>query len=480
MLIIVVTNVYIAPKVVGELSNDGRPLRRFSQTFVLVPQTPNKYYVRNDIFRYVEGRLEIDEDEEDGEVKAVTAAEEQPNETDPASSDYVECKQEQFLAPESDELQAQMFQSLVAAAGCTPVPVSAKQEEEVHLPNGSPVEAIPVSAAGVNVAQVREFNEEPIASMDEIIASEKQRQAQNVAVASSPVSPPAAAEERRAEYPNGTIEHADAPKPAAVAAAVVPPPPSSNEPKTYASMLARKAQSNNVAMAANAKVIKKVEPTGSVAPAAAAAAGPSPTLVAAAVSRPGGDNVGNAVNSNAVPNIKSETVNNSSSNVKNSAEISPTATKRDLQAQNRFKKAGAIAPINNATSNQNAIPLVVTPLVAPAPAALVGTGGGSGAMPVNKRNDSKDRVRVGDNDETETYRPPTKYPDENQLFIGNLNSNVTEGDLRQVFERFGKILDIRINRQQNKSSTTGKLLHSFAFITYDDPEVVQTIVLQKV
>ena len=36
----------------GELSNNGEPMRRFMQTFVLVPVAPKKYYVRNDIFRY--------------------------------------------------------------------------------------------------------------------------------------------------------------------------------------------------------------------------------------------------------------------------------------------------------------------------------------------------------------------------------------------------------------------------------------------
>ena len=39
-------------QVTGELSNNGQPMRRFMQTFVLVPQSPKKYYVHNDIFRY--------------------------------------------------------------------------------------------------------------------------------------------------------------------------------------------------------------------------------------------------------------------------------------------------------------------------------------------------------------------------------------------------------------------------------------------
>ena len=34
------------------MSNNGQPLRRFMQTFVLAPQSPKKYYVHNDIFRY--------------------------------------------------------------------------------------------------------------------------------------------------------------------------------------------------------------------------------------------------------------------------------------------------------------------------------------------------------------------------------------------------------------------------------------------
>ena len=39
-------------QVTGELSNNGEPMRRFMQTFVLAPQSPKKYYVHNDIFRY--------------------------------------------------------------------------------------------------------------------------------------------------------------------------------------------------------------------------------------------------------------------------------------------------------------------------------------------------------------------------------------------------------------------------------------------
>ena len=42
----------LTSQVTGELSSGGRPMRAFVQTFVLAPETPKKYYVHNDIFRY--------------------------------------------------------------------------------------------------------------------------------------------------------------------------------------------------------------------------------------------------------------------------------------------------------------------------------------------------------------------------------------------------------------------------------------------
>lgn len=51
----------VVVQVTGELSNAGQPMRRFTQTFVLASQSPKKYYVHNDIFRYQD---EIISDEE--------------------------------------------------------------------------------------------------------------------------------------------------------------------------------------------------------------------------------------------------------------------------------------------------------------------------------------------------------------------------------------------------------------------------------
>ena len=37
---------------IGELSNNGQPMHKFVQSFVLAPQSAKKYYVHIDIFRY--------------------------------------------------------------------------------------------------------------------------------------------------------------------------------------------------------------------------------------------------------------------------------------------------------------------------------------------------------------------------------------------------------------------------------------------
>lgn len=65
----------VVVQVSGELSNNGEPMRRFTQTFVLAAQSPKKYYVHNDIFRYQdfitdeEGEIESRSENDDGETE---------------------------------------------------------------------------------------------------------------------------------------------------------------------------------------------------------------------------------------------------------------------------------------------------------------------------------------------------------------------------------------------------------------------------
>ncbi|XP_009885049.1 PREDICTED: ras GTPase-activating protein-binding protein 2 isoform X2 [Charadrius vociferus] len=74
----------VVVQVMGELSNNGQPMRRFMQTFVLAPEgsVPNKFYVHNDIFRYedeVFGDSEGELDEESEEEVEEEQEERQPS-----------------------------------------------------------------------------------------------------------------------------------------------------------------------------------------------------------------------------------------------------------------------------------------------------------------------------------------------------------------------------------------------------------------
>merc|ERR1719365_473756 len=57
----------VVVQVSGNLSNRGMPHRRFMQTFVLAPQSPKKYYVINDIFRYQDEVFSDVDDDLEGE-----------------------------------------------------------------------------------------------------------------------------------------------------------------------------------------------------------------------------------------------------------------------------------------------------------------------------------------------------------------------------------------------------------------------------
>ncbi|KAF7223601.1 ras GTPase-activating protein-binding protein 2 isoform X3 [Nothobranchius furzeri] len=89
----------VVVQVLGELSNNGQPMRKFMQTFVLAPEgsVANKFYVHNDIFCYedeVFGDSEAELDEESEEEVEEEAEERQPSpeplQESPNSTTYYE------------------------------------------------------------------------------------------------------------------------------------------------------------------------------------------------------------------------------------------------------------------------------------------------------------------------------------------------------------------------------------------------------
>jgi len=82
-------------QVSGELSNAQGAMRRFMQTFVLVAQSPKKYYVLNDIFRY-QDEVFHDNDTDHLIMNDAPKAEDKDNTIEPAAPTTEEVVQEEL------------------------------------------------------------------------------------------------------------------------------------------------------------------------------------------------------------------------------------------------------------------------------------------------------------------------------------------------------------------------------------------------
>lgn len=107
------------------------------------------------------------------------------------------------------------------------------------------------------------------------------------------------------------------------------------------------------------------------------------------------------------------------------------------------------------------------------------------------RQDSRGPVRMGMNDndndggifeERRRSQGNSNFGDSNQLFLGNLPHAATEEELREIFQQFGTILDLRIHSKPgNKAGPPGSRTPlNYGFITYDNQQAVQNCLAAKV
>ncbi|XP_052011066.1 ras GTPase-activating protein-binding protein 1-like [Xyrauchen texanus] len=79
-------------------------------------------------------------------------------------------------------------------------------------------------------------------------------------------------------------------------------------------------------------------------------------------------------------------------------------------------------------------------------------------------------VREGEGGESEVRRT-VRYPDSQQLFVGNVPHDVDKTELKEFFEQYGTVLELRIN--------SGGKLPNFGFVVFDDSEPVQKILSNR-
>jgi len=348
----------VVVQVTGELSNNGEPMRRFMQTFVLVPQTPKKFYVHNDIFRYQDEVFhEEDESEEDRKKSFIT---------DPRQEIIENGAPEP--APVAQEVQNNYYEQTPMTNGTSTV----HEVEAMKAPEPTP--------------QIVSSPPQP----------PKQEVESNQSVDSGHVEDLSAARDEQFE------EKADS-KPSPVPEPAQPEyqEPAERKPVTWAALASKgtgapQAQSYNAAPSH----INKPAPVRS-------------------------DN-----------QVRSEQTKHEG------APSQPPQGQRAPRApRDRF---GGDRDRNSMSRG--------------------GEGDGDNDSLNGRRSNS-----VGGNGGISS-----KYSDRQQLFVGNLPLNITERELKEFFEQYGKVEELRINTKSG-----GGKLPNFGFVVFESTETVKEILVIK-
>lgn len=365
----------VVVQVIGELSNNGLPMRRFMQTFVLAPQSPKKYYVRNDIFRYQDEEVFTEDDETENNALTEVDTEEQQtnlkNSTDPLHEDdgigYYE--------PEIMRNGSVHVSETVSKFAPPPPPPPPPQQP------APPREIEPSPQPELEVESTKSDWEEE--DVDEVEEEEEERGHTSDRGAEDSPAPE-------------TSEHSQ---------------PVTQEPKTYANM------------------VSKNTPTG---------------------------------NASSAPVVGSSTTSPVSSQ--------PPAHKPEPPAS-FHKPEGLTSTTHQATTPQSNFGGPPHRLSRP----RVNSGRGGGRFDVGRDLPS----RSPEDFDPEKRKPAfVHYPDSQQLFVGNLTHSITEEDLKQYFQQYGNVLDMRINTKQNQKVGGGKV-PNFGFIVFEDPDSVQKVLSVK-
>jgi len=361
----------VVVQVFGKLSNAGQRMRKFTQTFVLAAQSPKKYYVHNDIFRYQDddseeeiSRSEVEEQEEEHPQPTESR---QPEAT-PQGGYYnaINPVMNGNVEPKIEEPPMMMNQVAPAPVETHQVssPSNMNSMEIIQSPPMAPQETVQPTAPpqpSVPVNPPSQFIEEPpIVKPQETQEHQFHNQ-----------QPPSAPQHNSHQIENETT-------------------------KTYAGLVKARNNfigppyyNNNNSVPVHQSAPKPLSPPGLV---------------------------------------KNEYMNN-----KNSYSRSPNEMpKSEPKPQRNFDQG----PRNNFPSGPR------TPL-----------------------NHEDNNGPMGGND---TSRRRSYASDSHQLFIGNLPHTATEQELRELFEKFGQIQDLKICNKGPGKGGAGVRVPNYGFVVFED------------
>ncbi|XP_071455515.1 ras GTPase-activating protein-binding protein 2 [Hetaerina americana] len=470
----------VVVQVTGELSNSGQPMRRFTQTFVLAPQSPKKYYVHNDIFRYQDeifndeepeqdsGRSEA---EEDVEPDHVTPVEGHPTvqqmayfnpqmaSTPPTVNGQAHPDEVSVVAPQQASPTVPMVQPMAgppANTPPTPVPASMIPSQPAPLPKvptpatisqvqpmavqvvppppgvvamvpAAPLGATPITALPTSVPL-------PVASVT-IVSQEKEE----VGEEERPEEE-AEEEEEEVEEEEEEEEEESEEKVGEENLEETQPESTSNEPKTYATLV----KSGGLGSGGFASAAGSMPGAPSKPPT-------SPPLMTRGESKDLNDG---------------QLSGQSPSNILGGGGGMNTPQPQRLNRGSRGGSGGGAirgvtrdrGPGRGVSEDSVNCPQSGSP--------WLGTSSGSWNM-----GGDGDRRRIGNS--------MHQYSDSQQLFMGNLPHHAGENDLKELFGKFGTILDLRIHSKPNTKGPGGKCVPNYGFIVFKDASSVQDVLSRK-
>lgn len=370
----------VVVQVTGELSNNGEPMRRFMQTFVLAPQTPKKFYVHNDIFRYQD---EVYQDNSDTESE-----DQQINENN--------------LINKTAELNINYYQSV--EQNMQQQDEGTGQQSTSSMSSSLPILTSPQQSTEIQKTEEMHMNQNDLVSVEQPVEEQNGHMNGNVtSLATEEVVP---------EVETPVVEQT--------------PVENVNNNSQKEEIQTTETKINSWAKLVQSSGANVLETNATITGSNTQVFQSSQFL-----NNPPQKSVTKEQNFNS----------NNTSNNKQSSKNQMNGTIKSNKPRNQESR-GQQMQQNQQTQNQQ-----------------------------ERGAQTPREPRATENDESKNAFG--RYPDGQQVFVGNLNQDLSEAELRTYFSQYGKVMDMRINT--NSKQQSGRRLPNYGFVVFEEKQAVENL-----
>jgi Ras GTPase-activating protein-binding protein 1 len=72
------------------------------------------------------------------------------------------------------------------------------------------------------------------------------------------------------------------------------------------------------------------------------------------------------------------------------------------------------------------------------------------------------------------------YPDSQQVFVGNVPLSASEQDIKDIFSKYGTVVDLRLNCKAPAKGQPGKIFPKYGFVIFSDSAAVKYCLQSRV